>query len=336
MKKLFTVALIALSVMACQTTPPALPAPNTKLETVVKADATAIAPLPDKIEGLDLDKVALGDKLFHDTRLSKDNTVSCASCHGLDTGGVDRLPRSKGVGGVEGGVNSPTVFNSSFNFVQFWDGRAKDLHEQAGGPVMNPKEMGSANWDEVIAKLKADPEYVEKFAKIYTDGLTGNNIQDAIATFEKTLITPNSRFDKYLKGDKTALTQEELKGWELFQGYSCTTCHNGINIGGNSFQKFGLVRDYLTDVRGNVTETDFGRFNVSKDEADKFKFKVPSLRTAAITAPYFHDASAKTLEDAITIMGRHQLGIEFQPGEIKALAAFIRSLVGEYKGQLLK
>jgi cytochrome c peroxidase len=341
MKKLLTVALITSSVMACQTppaaiTPPALPAPNAKLETVVKADATTIAPLPDKIEGLDLDQVALGDKLFHDKRLSKDNTVSCASCHGLNTGGVDRLPRSKGVGGAEGGVNSPTVFNSSFNFVQFWDGRAKDLHEQAGGPVMNPVEMASSNWDEVIAKLKADPEYVEKFAKLYTDGMTGNNIQAAIATFEKTLITPNSRFDKYLKGDKASLTQEELKGWELFQGYSCTTCHNGINIGGNSFQKFGLVKDYLTDVRGNVTENDFGRFNVTKDEADKFKFKVPSLRTAAITAPYFHDASAKTLEDAITIMGRHQLGIEFQQNEIKALAAFIRSLVGEYKGQPLK
>lgn len=310
--------------------------PSEKLQSVVKANDTEIVPLPESYPGVNQDLVNLGEKLFHDVRLSGDNTISCASCHALNTGGVDRTPVSTGIGGAKGPINAPTVYNSVYSVAQFWDGRAKDLFEQAGGPVMNPKEMGSKSWDDVLAKLKTDAEYSAAFGKLFADGMTGPNIQTAIAEFEKTLITPNSRFDKYLKGDKAALNQEEIKGWELFQGYSCTTCHNGIAIGGNSFQKFGLVKDYLKDVRGNLTDADNGRFNFTKDEADRFKFKVPSLRTAAVTAPYFHDASAKTLEEAVTIMGRHQLGVEFQPDEIKAIVAFLKSLVGEYKGQPLQ
>lgn len=284
-------------------------------------------------QGLDQKKVALGDKLFHDTRLSVDNTVSCASCHGLDKGGTDLLVTSTGVGGQKGPINSPTVYNSSFNFVQFWDGRAKDLREQALGPVENPIEMGE-KWDNVVKKISADPEYKKLFAESYNSKITKETIADAIAIFEETLVTPNSRFDKWLYGDDKALTQLELKGYEFFKGYGCTTCHAGANVGGTSFQKMGLIKDYFS-VRGNVQEVDLGRYNVTKKDEDKHKFKVPSLRTAAITPPYLHDGTQKTLPDVVRIMGRHQVGVELTDEEVKALVAFIKSLTGEYKGKPL-
>lgn len=281
----------------------------------------------------DSQKVALGEKLFNDTRLSKDNTLSCASCHGLNQGGTDLKPVSTGVGGAQGPINSPTVFNSSLNFVQFWDGRAKDLKEQAAGPVANPLEMGSS-WDEVIAKIQTDPDYIQAFAQVYQGQIKGENIADAIAAFEETLITTNSRFDQWLLGNDKALTEQEKLGYEYFKGYGCTTCHNGPNVGGNSFQKVGLVKDYFS-VRGNIQEVDYGRYNVTKQDEDKHKFKVPSLRLVALTPPYFHDASQKTLQDAVKTMAWHQLGMELKPEEIDAIVAFLKTLPGEYKGKAL-
>jgi cytochrome c peroxidase len=283
---------------------------------------------------LDPRKVALGDKMFHDKRLSKDNTMSCAGCHNLATGGVDGLPSSIGVGGARGPINAPTVFNSSLNFRQFWDGRAASLEEQAAGPVHNPKEMAS-NWAEVLGKLSQDAALVGQFKAVYPDGLQSKNIQDAIAVFERSLTTPNARFDKYLKGDKTALSADELRGYQLFKAYGCVACHQGVNMGGNMFQTFGVMGDYFKK-RGDITDADFGRYNVTKNEHDKHVFKVPSLRNIALTAPYFHDGSAKTLSDAVDVMFKYQLGRPASTQDKELIVKFLHTLTGEYNGKPLQ
>ncbi len=283
------------------------------------------------VESLQLDpaKIALGKRLFHDTRLSKDLTTSCASCHDLSKAGVDNLKRSLGVRRQEGGINSPTVFNSGLNFKQFWDGRATTLEEQIDQVVHNPLEL-DMTWSEIVERLNADTELAQEFKVSYPEGLGQNSIQEAIATFERSLLTP-SRFDRYLKGDEKALSETEQKGYQLFKSYGCIACHQGVNIGGNMFQKFGALNDYFT-VRGNLTKADLGRFNVTQKEADRHVFKVPSLRNVALTAPYFHDGSAESLEAAIEVMFRHQLG-RTAPDEDKALIAqFLKTLTGETVG----
>ena len=292
-----------------------------------------IKPIPLEIK-LDGKKVALGEKLFHDKRLSKDNSIACVSCHGLNTGGVDRQAVSTGIGGKKGNINAPTVFNSGFNFRQFWDGRATSLEEQAVGPVHNPLEMGS-NWQEVVAKLGKDEALAAQFKQSYADGVQSKNIQDALAVFQRSLITPNARFDKYLRGDKTALTADEHKGYQLFKSYGCVACHQGVNAGGNMFQLFGVMGDYFAK-RGNVTEADNGRYNATKNEADKHMFKVPSLRNVALTAPYFHDGSAKTLSDAVDVMFRYQLGRPASQADKDLIVKFLHTLTGEYKGKSLE
>jgi cytochrome c peroxidase len=288
--------------------------------------------LPATIQ-LDPRKVSLGQQLFHDARLSKDDTISCASCHGLNTGGVDNRARSVGVGGGVGSINAPSVFNSGLNFVQFWDGRAPSLEAQIEGPVNHPLEMAS-NWAQVTQKLSADTNYPALFAAIYPQGITADSIKDAIATFERSLITPNSRFDKFLKGDTAALNQQEKLGYELFQSYGCASCHQGQNLGGNMYEKMGLMGDYFAD-RGNPTEADKGRFNVTHDVQNLYEFRVPGLRNVALTAPYFHDGSAQTLEQAIAIMTKYQLGRPMPAADLTAIATFLRSLTGEYLGQPL-
>ena len=292
-----------------------------------------IKPIPPEPQ-LDVRKVALGDRLFHDKRLSKDNSLSCAGCHNLSRGGVDGLSSSIGIGGAKGPVNAPTVFNSSLNFRQFWDGRAASLEEQAAGPVHNPSEMGS-NWAEVLGKLAQDRALVDQFKAAYGDGLQAKNIQNAIAVFERSLTTPNARIDKYLKGDKTALSSDELRGYQLFKAYGCVACHQGVNVGGNMFQTFGVMGDYF-EKRGNVTTADLGRYNVTKNEADKHVFKVPSLRNVALTAPYFHDGSAKTLNDAVDVMFKYQLGRPATTHDKELIVRFLHTLTGEYKGQPLQ
>jgi cytochrome c peroxidase len=281
----------------------------------------------------DARKVALGDRLFHDKRLSRNNTLACASCHDLAKGGVDGRVSSTGINGARGAINAPTVFNSALNFRQFWDGRAASLEEQSAGPVHNPQEMGS-NWAEVIGKLSQDGELVAQFKAAYPDGLQQHNIQDAIATFERTLNTPNSRFDKYLRGDKSALSADELRGYQLFKSYGCIACHQGINVGGNMFQSFGVLGDYFAQ-RGNVGAADLGRYNVTRNEADRHVFKVPSLRNIALTAPYFHDGSAASLPEAVDVMFRFQLGRSASAQDKDLIVRFLHTLTGEYKGRPL-
>jgi cytochrome c peroxidase len=285
-----------------------------------------ISPIPLELN-LDLRKVALGQRLFNDTKLSQDNTISCASCHSLVRGGVDNMPRSVGIGGALGNINAPTVFNSGFNYRQFWDGRAATLEDQVDGPVQNPKEMG-ANWPELLAKLSKDDAYRTDFTSIYLTGITHETVKDAIATFERSLTTPNSKFDRFLRGEKNALTGEEFAGYNLFKKLGCISCHQGVNVGGNMYEKLGLVDDYYA-ARGQVEEVDYGRYNLTKNEDHRYEFRVPSLRNVVLTAPYFHDASADTLEHAVAIMGKYQLGLELKPQEISKIVLFLNTLTGD-------
>lgn len=294
----------------------------------------AIRPVQDSVP-VDMRKVILGNLLFHDVRLSADNTVSCSSCHGLNTGGVDNKPFSEGVGGQHGGVNAPTVYNALYNFVQFWDGRAATLADQAAGPPLNPVEMACKSFDEICDKLKADAAFSKAFTEVYPDGINEANITNAIQEFEKTLLTPNSRFDKYLKGDMAALTTEELAGYDLFKKYNCATCHVGENMGGQSYELMGIKQDYFADRGTELTVEDNGRFKETKNERDRHRFKVPGLRNVALTAPYFHDATQATLEDAVRAMGKYEVGVDLSQQEVKQIVAFLQTLTGEYQGKLL-
>lgn len=286
-----------------------------------------IKPIPQTIE-VDPKKVALGRMLFHDNRLSKDNSVSCSSCHDLTLGGVDRVQVSTGIEGQQGHINTPTVYNSTFLFRLFWDGRAENLEEQVDGPIQNPIEMG-ALWPDVVAKLYEDAEYPKLFDEIYGDGISRQNIKNALAEFQKSLITPNSRFDQYLLGDANAITDLEKTGYENFKKYGCISCHQGAAVGGNMFQLFGVANSYFQK-RGNITKADMGRFNVTGNVMDKHTFKVPSLRLAALTPPYLHDGNAATLRDAVDIMFKFQLGREAPDEDKDAIVAFIKTLAGEH------
>ncbi|NLY15561.1 MAG: cytochrome-c peroxidase [Gammaproteobacteria bacterium] len=268
-------------------------------------------------------KVELGKQLFFDPRLSRSGFISCNSCHNLSMGGSDNLPTSIGHNWQEGPINSPTVLNSSLNLAQFWDGRAADLQEQAGGPIENPMEMGFTH-DLAVGVIASIPQYVESIKNVYNvDKVTINEITDAIAEFEKTLVTPNARFDQWLKGDDNAITAYELEGYELFKSVGCTACHNGVNIGGNSFQKMGLYEEYVTN---NPAE---GVAGLSGEDADRFKFKVPTLRNVELTYPYFHDGAYWKLEDAVDVMARLQLGRKLEKDEIDKITAFMKTLTGE-------
>jgi cytochrome c peroxidase len=306
---------------------------NTVTQDQTSPAADIFTPLP-LVLSLDSRKVELGSKLFTDPKLSGDGSISCASCHNLDTGGVDRKPRSRGVGGMEGGINAPTVFNSGFNFRQFWDGRAETLEDQIDGPLQNPIEM-AGTWPKALAAIAEDPQYVAAFKAIYHDGIQPHNVKDAIATFERSLVTPNSRFDRFLRGDQTALSEKEQAGYGLFKQIGCTSCHQGLNIGGNMYQKLGIMEDYFA-VRGHITEVDLGRFNITKREQDRYFFKVPTLRNVALTPPYLHDGSAATLEDVVQVMARYQLGKKLKTAEVAKIAAFLRTLSGEYSGKPLE
>ena len=285
-----------------------------------------IKPIPDAVD-VNPFKVELGRSLFHDTILSKDDTIACASCHELASGGDDGLPVSVGIEGREGPINSPTVFNAAFNFKQFWDGRARDLEAQIDGPIQNPVEMGNL-WPDVVSKLYQDSDYPAQFNAIYPDGINRKNIKNAIAEYVKSLITPNSRFDQWLKGDEAALTDYEKHGYALFKDYGCSSCHQGANVGGNMFQVFGVLNDYFKR-RGDITDADLGLYNVTGNEEDRHSFKVPSLRMAAYTAPYLHDGSAETLRDAVDAMFEFQLGREASDEDKDAIVAFIKTLAGE-------
>ena len=292
----------------------------------VSQAAEPIRPIPLAVDA-DPEKAALGRDLFHDVRLSRDDTVSCASCHDLKRGGDDGRSVSVGIEGQAGVINSPTVFNVGFNFKQFWDGRAATLESQVDDPVQSPIEMGSL-WPDVVAKLYADAEYPKRFAALYPEGISRHSIRNALAEFMRSLTTPNGRFDRWLNGDESALSAEERRGYRLFKDYGCVSCHQGANVGGNMFQVFGVINEYFKR-RGNITEADMGRYNVTGNAEDRHAFKVPSLRMAAHTAPYLHDGSAATLRDAVDAMFEFQLGREAPDEDKEAIVAFIKTLAGE-------
>ena len=297
-------AAVVLFLFACnrgdRTEPPPVEPPNPRV---------LFQPLPGSVE-VDAAKVDLGNRLYHDPVLSGDGTLSCASCHDIANGGDDGRVSSIGIGGAVGPINSPTVLNSAHSFAQFWDGRAADLEAQAVGPVENPLEMGNT-FEQAVASLEQRPGYVAAFAAIYPDGITRANIADAIAEFERTLDT-RGRWDAFLEGDDAALSELERQGLERFMALGCTACHNGMLLGGTSYQKMGLVRDYFAQRGGELTDADQGRFNVTGLETDRHLFKVPTLRNVALTAPYFHDGTAATLAEAVGVMAQVQLGVDLE------------------------
>ena len=286
---------------------------------------TPITPVQD----INLAQVELGKKLFFDPRLSKSGFISCNSCHNLSMGGSDNLTSSIGHNWQQGPINSPTVLNSSMNVAQFWDGRAADLQEQAGGPIANPGEMAFTH-TLAIEVLASIPQYRVEFAQTFgTEGIDIEKVTQAIAEFEKTLVTPNSHFDRWLLGEENTITVQELAGYQLFKSSGCVACHNGPAVGGTSFQKMGVVEPYATS---NKAE---GLAGVTGKDADRFKFKVPTLRNVELTYPYFHDGASDTLTDAVDIMGRLQLGRHFSDQENSEIVAFLTTLTGEQPSFLL-
>lgn len=283
-------------------------------------------PLPDKMPGADKDlpaAITLGEKLYFDKRMSANGKQSCNDCHMVDQNraGVDNEPTSVGAHGKRGDRNSPTTLNAGFHFTQFWDGRAKDLVEQAKGPVLNPVEMAMPDEQEVIKRLGADADYPKLFKAAFPGEdkpINYNNFARAVAAFERTLIT-HDRFDEFLKGDDKALNAQELQGLNLFLTAGCTTCHVGPTIGGNMYQKIGLLHPY-------ANTNDVGRIKITGEEWDQYRFKVPSLRNVALTHPYFHDGQVGDLNSAVKQMAYMQLGKELTADEISALTAFLNSL----------
>lgn len=269
------------------------------------------------------DKVELGKKLFFDPRLSRSGFISCNSCHNLSMGGSDNLPTSIGHNWQQGPINSPTVLNSSMNLAQFWDGRAANLQEQAAGPIANPVEMAFSH-SLAIDVLRSIPQYVAEFNKIYgSSQITLDQVTNAIAAFEETLVTPNARFDLWLKGNDNALTETEIAGYQKFKEIGCVACHNGEAVGGSSFQRMGVIEPYQTQ---NPAE---GRIAVTGKDADRFSFKVPTLRNVELTYPYFHDGAYWKLEDAVDVMARLQLGQQLASQDIKNITAFLKTLTGD-------
>ncbi|HLT26014.1 MAG TPA: cytochrome-c peroxidase [Zeimonas sp.] len=287
-----------------------------------KEDWALVQPITPPKE-IDLGMAELGKKLYFDPRLSKSGFISCNSCHNLSMGGTDNIPTSIGDRWQKGPINAPTVLNSSLNFAQFWDGRAPDLQTQAGGPIANPAEMAFTH-TLALGVIESIPAYRREFRQVFgKDEIVINDVTAAIAEFEKTLVTPNSRFDQWLLGKADALTDQERRGWDLFKTSGCVACHNGVALGGNSFQKMGVVQPY------EATSPVEGRSAVTGKEIDRMSFKVPTLRNVELTYPYFHDGAANTLSEAVDVMGRLQLGRHFTEQENADIVAFLKTLTGE-------
>jgi cytochrome c peroxidase len=301
-------------------------------DLLAKAQAL-FQPLPQIAENIENpitpEKIALGKKLYYDKRLSKDETISCNDCHNLETFGVDNEPTSDGVDGQTGDRNSPTVLNAALHFVQFWDGRSKDVEEQAGGPILNPVEMAIPSEEFLIERLSGIEEYQDLFAEAFPEEenpLTYTNIENSIGAFERTLLTP-SPFDYYLNGDVNALNEQQKNGMVAFIDHGCTTCHMGVLLGGNMYHKFGIYDEYWEHTQSeNIDE---GLAGVSGEEAQKFMFKVPSLRNVEKTFPYFHDGSVEELTEAIKVMSVIQLDKELTDQQLADIGAFLESLTGE-------
>jgi cytochrome c peroxidase len=303
--------------------------------TVDPAQLELFEPLPESIPSeanpLTEEKIALGRMLYYEPRLSKSQELACNNCHKLNSYGVDGEPTSEGHKGQRGERNSPTVYNAAGHFVQFWDGRAPDVEAQAKGPVLNPVEMAMPSEKQVVAVLKSMPEYVEAFKKAFPgerQPVTYNNVAKAIGAFERKLVTP-SRWDKFLRGDQTALTNVEKAGFNDYMDAGCQACHAGTYLGGNHYQRLGAVKPW-------PDASDPGREKITKDAADRLVFKVPSLRDVEKTAPYFHSGKVATLEEATSLMAQYQLGKTLPPEKIKSIVAFMKSLTGEIPAQYIQ
>ncbi|MDY3892065.1 MAG: cytochrome c peroxidase [Bacteroidaceae bacterium] len=298
----------------------------------------ALQPIPDSLS-TDIRKVTLGRKMYNEARISLDGTLSCATCHVIDKGGADSrgTRTSEGIYGQFGGINAPTVLNAAFNVEQFWNGRAHTLADQAAGPPVNPVEMGDQTWEQICERLKEDASLVAEFQSIYPEGITQATVTDAIAEYEKTLITPNDRLDQMLKGDENALTEKEKKGLVAFMDNSCAVCHVGKTLGGQSFETLGIYEDYYAareqsnpDIVYN--DDDKGLAGFTGDTTDLHRFKVPGLRNISKTSPYFHDGTQATIEDAVRAMFRFELGVKEAPeSDVASISAFLRTLDGEIK-----
>jgi cytochrome c peroxidase len=318
---IFVCLLLIKSAMSLSESPRALPEPS------AAASGEPITPLPLSLD-LDSKRVALGKRLFNDVRLSRDNTKSCATCHPLQQGGMDGRRRASSANDSQPARNTPTIFNVGFNASFNWDGIADTLEAQAEIVLLSPRLMNTT-WPQLLSKLRADADYVVGFKDAYTEGPTRANVLAALADFQRSLLTPNARFDRYLRGERQALTEAEQQGYGLFKSYGCVACHQGMNIGGNMYQKFGV----FAETSGAAIPVDLGRYVVTKAPRDREVFRVPSLRNVAATGPYFHDGRATTLEEAVTTMVRVQLGRTLTSYEINLIVQFLHTLTGEYQGR---
>jgi cytochrome c peroxidase len=275
----------------------------------------------------------LGEVLFHDSRLSRGGVVACVSCHRLDQGGDDQRERPSGIDGRPLDFNSPTLFNVALNFRLNWRGNFRTLEEQNEAVLLDPRVMATT-WDELLAKLRADPDYDAAFAAAYGAQPERASVLDALAVFQRSLATPNARFDLYLRGRREAITAAEERGYRLFTAFGCIACHQGQNVGGNLFQKFGIFSDPFAG-GANVTKSNLGRFTITHRDRDRHVFRVPSLRNVAATAPYFHDGRTASLAEAVEVMARSQLGRELRKEDVQAIVQFLGTLTGEYRGRPL-
>jgi cytochrome c peroxidase len=341
-KILFLLSIVAVIIWGCTSSPQKTTDKSTagpaKFAGLLDKAKMTFSPLPALADNPDnpitTEKVVLGKDLYFDNRLSKEGHISCNSCHNLATYGVDNQPTSPGDGGVRGGRNSPTVLNAAFHFAQFWDGRAKDVEEQAGGPILNPIEMSMPDQNFVITRLGEIKGYQSLFAAAFpgeAKPINYGNIQKAIAAFERKLITP-SRFDEFLTGNENALTDQEKQGLQTFMDAGCTACHSGTVLGGTMYQKFGLAGNYWDFTKSE--KIDNGRFLVTKNEADKYIFKVPSLRNIEKTHPFFHDGSVANLADAVKIIAKLQLNKDLTDQEVQDIVTFLKSLTGTVPPEL--
>lgn len=296
-----------------------------------------IQPIPESVP-VDWNKAALGRELFFDNTLSGDGKLNCASCHGLNTGGVDNLVTATGISGHKGPINTPSVYNSVFSIAQFWNGRAKDLAAQAAGPVTNPLEMGSHDWESVAERVRNEAGYADKFSAVFgSDAINQDTVTNAIAEYEKTLITPDSRFDLYLKGNASAITDQEKRGYERFKQIGCSGCHSGVAIGGDAYEIMGLEGPYFDDRHSKLTAADQGREAFTSNPADRQRFKVPNLRNVELTGPWFHDGSVTSLEQAVREMARYQTpDRDISNQDVQDITAFLKTLTGKYDGIPLK
>ena len=299
---------------------------------IASGSGSALMPLPEAPPELDARRVALGRALFSDRRLSGDGLVTCRDCHLLELGGSNGQQRSALPNRPPVPVNVPTVFNVAYDFRYAWNGRFETIEQQIDF-ALEAKSAMANSWGKVTAALAGDRALQTAFRNAYPAGLNDTNVRDALASYTRSLVTPNSRFDRSLRAE-LALAADEQRGYEHFRDYGCVSCHQGVNIGGNLYERFGVMRDYFAD-RGAVEPADMGRYNATKLERDRHVFRVPSLRNVALTAPYFHDGSALTLPDAIAKMGRYQLGRELDASDVAEIAAFLRALTGELDGRPL-